>query len=270
MKMYVKIIVQEVKKGFTPTPIFAKTPRVALRASQKQVWGFTPTPVLPSCFYAGIEVHNKSNRNSIFDFRRYPSKTHGITAKQVWGFTIVEVIVSIAIITAVSLVVFARYPTLVSQVDLDNLSQEVALAFRQAQVYSTAIRETEAGSGVFPPYGIYFNLGGGSPATSFVLFADVHPPPGPDGRYTNEASELIQTFTLGRGYYLGALRGCAGATCTSLNNAHITFTRPNFQANFITAPSGSFNRLEVDIYAPRDGIAPRTVSISRSGQIITE
>ena len=90
------------------------------------------------------------------------------------GFSLVELMVTIGIFITVTSLVFANYPKFRSQLTLKKTSQEIALAVREAQVYGLSVREYD---GVFPGYGIHFNI---NKPGSVLIFADLNDSKGYD------------------------------------------------------------------------------------------
>lgn len=84
------------------------------------------------------------------------------------GFTLVELVVTISIFVIISTLVFANYPKFRSQLSLKKTSQEIALAVREAQVYSLSVREYNE---TFPGYGVHFDA---SKPDTVLLFADTN------------------------------------------------------------------------------------------------
>ena len=85
------------------------------------------------------------------------------------GYTLVELVVVVGIFMIVSSVILANYPSFSRKVSVQNLAHQIALEIRQAQVYGLSVKETTAGSAIFPGYGVYFTPADNS---SFVLYSD--------------------------------------------------------------------------------------------------
>lgn len=87
------------------------------------------------------------------------------------GFTIIEMLVSIAIFTIITSVVIFNHGKFNSSINVTNLSYEVALAIRQAQVYGLAVKQdsSNVNQSVQYAYGVYFSSN--SPQV-FYIFAD--------------------------------------------------------------------------------------------------
>lgn len=86
------------------------------------------------------------------------------------GFTLLEMMVSIGIFAIITAVVIFNHGKFNSSINVTNLSYELALAIREAQVYGLAVKQ-EAGNDISEDYayGVYFNIN--NPQT-FYIFAD--------------------------------------------------------------------------------------------------
>ncbi len=77
--------------------------------------------------------------------------------KVVRGFTIVELLVTLAIFTILTVVVLANYPSFNNKIALEILAQNIALSIREAQVYGISIRATDiTETELAPAYGAHF------------------------------------------------------------------------------------------------------------------
>ncbi len=94
--------------------------------------------------------------------------------KHIRGFTLIELIISVAIIAVITAVVVYNQKGYSDSVSLTNTTSEMELLIREAQSYSIAVREFAATTDEFNvAYGVSFNLGnGGSSNTSYLSFVD--------------------------------------------------------------------------------------------------
>lgn len=178
------------------------------------------------------------------------------------GFTIIELVVTTGILIIVTTLIFANYPKFRENISLKKTAQEIALAVRRAQTYGLGVREFQPGSGVFPGYGVYFNI---ASSDSFVLFADIN------GNNTYDGtSESIESFKIQTNERLSSL--CANAktsppgTC-GFSTINIIFFRPQPLVT-IKADGSGFSDGEIKITSPRN--QTKTVVILSSGQISVE
>jgi type II secretory pathway pseudopilin PulG len=145
------------------------------------------------------------------------------------AFTLIELIVITAIIGIITTVILANNNRFGGVVLLQNLTYDVALSIRQAQVYGiSGISSTRYGSATFSTgYGVNFNLG--SP-TAYTSFADLSA----NGMYDcanpgGAGCELISAQSIGLGYHIQGL--CATPaqgteTCDGISKVDVLFKRP--------------------------------------------
>lgn len=148
------------------------------------------------------------------------------------GFTLVELLISIAIIGVVTSIVLVKYGTFDSTVLLKGLAYEIALTLREAQVRSVSVARNAGGidSGNFDdPFGVTFSLAN---PKEYVTF-----------RYTGNDSEAIpayvsggldtpniRAFPIGRTMLIKDLCIYEGATKTcGVEQLDTSFRRPKFK-----------------------------------------
>lgn len=74
------------------------------------------------------------------------------------GFTLMELLVSLAIIAFVAAIGIFNYRAYGQIVEVDRLANEVILTLREAQVYATSVKEFQPGTGNFyGTYGVHFH-----------------------------------------------------------------------------------------------------------------
>lgn len=74
------------------------------------------------------------------------------------GFSLIELVIVVGVIVVVSSVILIRFPALGAQVRFTNSVQTILDAIRDARARSAAITEFAPGSGIFPSYGVFFEL----------------------------------------------------------------------------------------------------------------
>lgn len=191
------------------------------------------------------------------------------------GFTVVELLVVVAVITALTAVMLLQQQRFDSTTLLRSLAYRTALSVREAQSYGTSVRLTGTAA---PAYGIYLTTGSN---TTYYLFADVNNDRCRAGDAVcpaNPGTEDIDTFTLGSNYTINrflartsSFTHTSGAEITSLT---IFFIRPNPDACFATSagtnscaasPPYAYQNAEIQLRAPSG--STRSVMITNTGQI---
>jgi len=140
------------------------------------------------------------------------------------AFTVIELLVVCGIMVVVSAIIFANNNRFGGQVLLQNFAYDLALSVRQAQVYGISVRRFGA-STFSAGYGMHFDL---QDPYDYVLFADAASPV--NGLYDGP-SELVQSTSINRGYFVSKLCAPAGtdASCTSgtsVSKLDVLFIRP--------------------------------------------
>lgn len=138
------------------------------------------------------------------------------------GITIIELMVSIAIITFIMSVVVFNSKTLNERITLSTVAQEISLVARKAQTYGISVRGD--GSDFSFAYGVAFNT---NEPDAVYLYVDRN-----DNRLYNGGincqNECVEKITLRNDIRISSI--CAlniTLNCTSISKAHINFLRPN-------------------------------------------
>jgi hypothetical protein len=198
------------------------------------------------------------------------------------GFTLIELMVSMAIMMTMTGILFIRYPETIKRLTLANLTYTVALLIREAQVRGSAIDSENSSIG---GYGVYFSLANPNKA---ILFGDsVDGTVSPyeivigNGLYdTLPVNEAKTITTLPAGFSVSRL--CVGTgfpfSCNSNNIPPITtltisLTRPDPKFNLYINDSKSilFSAGCVELQSPLGASLGhiRSVQIFNSGIIRT-
>jgi prepilin-type N-terminal cleavage/methylation domain-containing protein len=199
------------------------------------------------------------------------------------GFTLVELIISIAIMVTMTVLLLANYPESAVRITLINSTHKLALLVREAQVRGSAIDSLNSSIG---GYGVHASL---ATPNQIVLFRDVvagaasaYGLPIGNGLYeTTAPSELDSLTTLPNRYIISKL--CVGTaypfTCNAyagtpnITSLTISFTRPNPQPhiyiNGSTATSSSYSGACIELRSPKAPLSGhiRSVEVYSSGMI---
>lgn len=197
-----------------------------------------------------LKLHSVLNKNR-----------QGTACRQA-GFTIVELIVTTSILVIVSTLIFANYPKFRENVSLKKTAQEIALTIRRAQTYGLSVREFRQGTGIFPGYGVHFDI---AYPDSFVLFADINGNNAYDGTTEDIESLKIQTNEKLSSLCTNVKTSPPGSC--GFNKIDIIFFRPKPLVT-IKADGSDFFDAEIKIVSPRGQI--KTIVILSSGQISVE
>lgn len=182
------------------------------------------------------------------------------------GFSLIEVLISAAIIGIVTAIVVVKYGAFNSTVLLRNQAFEVALAVREAQVFSISVRR-DPDTGFRDPYGISFPDEG---TQQFSLFVDVD-----DDGY--DESEEVERFTIDSRFSISAL--CLGNSAVTdpdsdsscgASDLSITFKRPDFDANFDTSSGHSGEIATIRLVGINDDTIHRDIVVRSTGLISVE
>jgi type II secretory pathway pseudopilin PulG len=115
------------------------------------------------------------------------------------GFTIIELLMSIAIIIIVSTVVMFQYRDYTINVDLKTQAADIAVILREAQVNATSGKEVVAGSNNFKEnYTVRFDTA----AKTYTIFSDLNNNGTPDLTNSVTTNENPVTHSLKGGYEL--------------------------------------------------------------------
>lgn len=184
------------------------------------------------------------------------------------GFTLIELMVTIGIATAIMAVVLFENAKFNNSILLTNASYEVALTVRQAQVFGLSSRSNS--SGTFSAYGMKASV---DTPTIVQLFADVD-----NGNDYDVGEEINGGVALGRGLQVNKIcykeNGAMQCSNGNGNNPHnvvtVVFKRPNPEALIFNANGNTPNNLSYVsiILGPKDdAVNVRCAVIYRSGQI---
>lgn len=105
------------------------------------------------------------------------------------GFTLVELVVSIGILFAITTVLLAKYPETAVRLSLANSSHELSLLIREAQVRGSAIDSVNSSLG---GYGVFISF---TASDRFILFGDTVDPSVPKPYGISVGNELFENGT---------------------------------------------------------------------------
>lgn len=173
------------------------------------------------------------------------------------GFGLVELLVSMSIVTIVTSIVIARHNSFNGAVLLRNQAYEIAFVIRQAQQLAvsgqtdplTAIEQRQR-------YGVYISPQNGSNQV-IVLYKDNAPY---TNGYNSAQDELVRTVRLDSRFRIASINGPGAAS--------VVFQRPLFDA--LVYPDSFIFPIAIEIRPVAGGSAVRTIVVTASGQITVE
>lgn len=198
------------------------------------------------------------------------------------GFTLVELLISIAIIGSITGIVIYNQGKYSDNLALTNTTTNIELILREAQSYSIAVREFAATTDEFNvAYGTSFNIGNsGSSNTSFLSFVDRGTLNGyydtPTTCLPGSSSEcLLRNNLTGKNIIsdLCVLQANNQKTCKpSVARLDISFLRPNpnaiitfFNAGGNTVSFSNSEGARIEVTSPSGAV--QNINIYNNGQI---
>ncbi len=174
-----------------------------------------------------------------------------------------EMLVTIAIISIITAVVVVRYGSFSAAVLLKSQVYELALNVREAQVFAISVRTESATPNPFRnAYGVYFTTDSPSVYTLFLddegnesVLYDTSP--------TDES--LGNPFTIDSRFYISRI--CVNDCAVDVDNLSVSFKRPDFDAQLAVAGYGLVASAEVIVASVADPSQTKSVRINSTGQI---
>ncbi|MBU1159979.1 MAG: type II secretion system protein [Patescibacteria group bacterium] len=172
------------------------------------------------------------------------------------GFTLLELNLTIAILVIITAGLLISYPNLSAITSLKKTSQDMALAIREAQVYSLGVKAFGAAE-YYRGYGIHFDI---TQPSSLIIFSDIND----DKDY--QAGEELQTLAIQTKDKIGALCGENGGPedCT-LTQLDIIFLRPNPIVILQDESDTEYDKASIVLKSPRG--QEKRVNVWLTGQI---
>ncbi len=182
------------------------------------------------------------------------------------AFTLLEMMIVVAIFAVLSALLIFNYSSFKSSISLNNLSDDIALTIRKAQVYAISVKSAEiatASGAYFPGYGIHFSTttmpANGSEASEkkFVFFADILNPSTPglpsnkaydsyngicDPNFISYQNECMDVVSITSQDKISDF--CLDGTCNQASNISsldIVFMRPDSDAYFCVRSGAGAN-----------------------------
>ncbi len=192
------------------------------------------------------------------------------------GFTLAELLISVAIIAAVSTVVLVNFNAFDSTVLLKGEAYEIALSLRESQVKSVGMVRNSGGFDY--PYGMSFTAGSSVYQAFVYKSATEYPKYSPCGAQSTDCAELITESDMERSMVVKEVCYVSSSpnTCTLLNRLDISFRRPEFSGIFYGLNTGNngvdlsnATHVRIKLGSSRPGADENmfVVEVSKLGQI---
>lgn len=187
------------------------------------------------------------------------------------GFTVVELMVTLAIVILVTGVVMLQYSSFNSSVLLTSQAYLTAFDLREAQSLAISVRGQR--SQFREEYGLYFDMNASDPA-QYLLFQDDNSNGDNDPVQYNEGEEIGTPYKLDSRFVFKDLcvtTAGGSETCYSedatMSSIAITFKRPDFDASFKGAGVGGNIQSARITIGTENGELTKSIVIYGTGQI---
>ena len=172
------------------------------------------------------------------------------------GFTLIELMVSIAIVVLVMGIVLFKYTTLNNIVLLKSQAYEIALDIRAAQQAGVSVEDTSGTTGFTSDmYGIQFQKN----SQNYSLYQDT-------------TTNVQSTYAIDSRFQIADI--CINGTTCNQSSANICFQRPDFTAHMSTTnnckASPSTTEVDIKIWSANDHSLTRTIQVTATGQITVQ
>lgn len=180
------------------------------------------------------------------------------------GFSIVELLVSIAIISIIVTTIVLRQDNFNQSVLLRNQAYDVAFAIREVQQSAVSVVNTSGSIGdIRSALGLYFETG----SSTYYIYRDKD-----NNKHYNQSEEYGSPGRLDSRFRVVEIKDEDGAPYSKVS---IAYQRPNFDAVFYnhlaTGPVELAKKtLKIVIASVADSAQKRTILITSTGQISVE
>lgn len=184
------------------------------------------------------------------------------------AFSLIELIVTVSIISVILSVVLYNYGNFNDKLALSAAAQELAVSIRQAQAYGINVKESGVSSNQFNyAYGIYFS---NQTPNSYYIYVDANS----NNKYDSGGSELVERVDFKNGVTVNNICDSGACPATGVTTMSAGFLRPNPDARiyFInssgTVTSGPLSYGRIQLRSTKGTFS--YVIIESTGQIVVQ
>ncbi|MFM2381953.1 MAG: hypothetical protein RLZZ76_720 [Candidatus Parcubacteria bacterium] len=183
------------------------------------------------------------------------------------GFTVIELMVTIAIVVLVTGLIMIQYSSFNNSILLRNQAYLTAFDVREAQALAVSVKGNTAE--FREEYGLFFDI---STPTNYLLFQDDDA----RGKYYparyNVGEQVGVPYRVDPRFFIKDI--CAtdsvSRTCyrqnPALRSIAVSFRRPDFEASFYTTAKTNIQSVEI-FFGTNDSSIERSVTIYKTGQV---
>lgn len=183
------------------------------------------------------------------------------------GFTMIEIVVILAIITALSVVVLFSFTGFNEGAAINRSVRELSLTLRRAQNMSLSVTQITIGIPAIPRIPPAVGIMLVKNQSSYFLFADLEPR---DNKYTDSSEKIGNDEIMERNIKISSITDDKG---TEYNSINIIFVAPeavvllsNDIGTDLTKAIPPINTINIKLATP-SGQLNKTISVRTSGQI---
>lgn len=187
--------------------------------------------------------------------------------KQNQGFSLVELLITSAIITIVTAIVIIKHASFNNAVLLNNQAYEIALAIREAQMFAVSARGES--SDFRERYGAYFNKSNAN-SQEVIIYIESEDSGNDSKRYNEGDDSILETLVLDSRFKIDDICAPDGSRDNCNRSAvSLSFKRPDFDP--ILNPTGvaasTVNMIEIVVVPVNGSSFSRVIEITKAGQI---
>ncbi len=173
------------------------------------------------------------------------------------GFTLIELMVTVAIVVLITGIALVRYGTFNNTVLLRSQAYEIALDIRTAQTYGVSVSGQGEGN-YLGSYGLHFDTASDG---LYVLFQDQ------DGDlFYDSGEEVGSLYVIDPRFRVARIE----TNCGDRDSVSITFKRPNFDAHFVASPACAVVDVGIVLQTVSANPQERIVRIAQTGYVMIE